>query len=207
VTADNRTDSAIQNKVVIIGSSIAKGVGASSYNYSWAGLMAANNIRDTFLNYSIPGYLTFHFLPANFTNLPIQPDANVNITAVIKAKPSIVIISITTNDIANGYTEDCYMENMKTITDTLEKYKTKYIVTSTTIRADLNPSLNASLLTLANRLKERYQINYVNIVSLIADTTTLTPRLQFYSADKIHPNNPGHKLIFEQVNSTYQKIK
>jgi acyl-CoA thioesterase I len=194
-------------KVVIIGSSIASGVGATSYDNSWPGLMALNNAKDTFINYSVSGYLTFHFLPYNFPNSPIRADTNVNINAVMKTKPGAVIISITTNDIASGYTPARYLANMKVITDTLEKYKIKYLITSTTLRGDISHALNDSLLTLAGKIKSSYPKSYIEIISLIADTVSLTPNPQLYNSDKIHPNNSGHRILFNRIDSVYQKFK
>jgi lysophospholipase L1-like esterase len=170
---DNNCNSKI--KTIIIGSSIASGMGASDYLRSWAGLITRENSNDAFINYSVSGYTTFHFLPTNFQNSPIHPDTTVNISAVIKQNPDFVLISITSNDIANGYKPVRYMENMKIITDSLSKYSIKYLVTSTTLRGDLSYRLNDSLLKISNRLQDRYEKKYVNIMSAITDTINNSP--------------------------------
>jgi acyl-CoA thioesterase I len=195
-----------KHKTVIIGSSIASGVGASQYSNSWAGLMATNNSEDTFINNSVPGYTTFQFLPTNYPNPPIRPDTTLNITSVLRLKPDVVVISITTNDIANGYTPSVYMRNMRVITDTLKAHSIKFLITSSTVRDDLSHVLNDSLLVVSHKLKDTYSNNFVEIMSLIADTTTLKPKTELYTSDKIHPNNAGHALLYSRINLAYQAL-
>jgi lysophospholipase L1-like esterase len=193
-------------RTIIIGSSIARGIGASTYENSWAGLMAKNNLSDSFVNQSIPGYATFHFLPTNFSGVPISADTTVNITHVLRQKPDIVLISITSNDVAYGYTPAVYMQNIKTIIDSLKAHSIKFLVTSTTIREDLSKSSNDSLLVIARKLREQYLSNYVEIMSVIADTTSLKAKTAYYSSDRIHPNDAGHALIYLKINPAYRAL-
>jgi lysophospholipase L1-like esterase len=202
---DNISNSRI--KTIIIGSSIASGVGATDYVRSWAGLITRDNSDDAFINYSVSGYTTFQFLPTNFRNFPVPPDTTINITAVLKQNPDIVLVSITSNDIANGYNPVMYIENMKVLTDTLKKHSIKYLITSTTLRGDLSVRLNDSLLVISNRLKDRYENKYVDIMSAIGDTIALRPYPHFYASDRIHPNNAGHAQIYSRINMAYKNLK
>jgi acyl-CoA thioesterase I len=194
-------------KTIVMGSSIVFGGGASNYNNSWVGLLTSNNTDDSIINFGRSGYTTYQFLPTNFTNAPVPPDTSVNISAVLKQKPDLVIVSITTNDIANGYKPATFLTNIKLITDSLQKHSIKYLITSTTLRGDLSMSLNDSLFVLAHRLRDSYQNRYVEIMSSIGDTLTLKPRDEFYSSDRIHPNNAGHYQIFSRVNPIYRSIR
>ncbi len=191
--------------IIIIGSSIASGIGASVTKKSWSGLLAAKYAGTSFHNLSVPGYTTFHFLPDVFGELykgyTITPDSSVNISHVIRMQPNLVIISITTNDIGYGYSTTEYMRNMKIITDSLQANKILYLVTSTTIRDDFAETNRKKLLSLAISLGKRYGQKFVDIMTPIADTSTLRINKEFYSSDLVHPNDNGHYLIYQRIDS------
>lgn len=197
------------NKTVIIGSSISSGVGASSYELSWAGLLKAANVEDTFINFSRPGYATFHYLPTGTQNVPIRPDTTVNISKVIQLKPTVVIISLTTNDISNGYSPATYMANLKVITDALELSLIKYFITSTTLRNDYTVSQRDSAFSICKLLRQNYEAKnrYVEIMSTIADTIKLKIDSSRYANDYIHPNDLGHNLLSKKIQSKYLQYK
>jgi len=196
------------NRTVIIGSSISSGVGASSYNLSWVGLLKDNNLEDTFINVSKPGYATFHFLPTGTLNVPIAPDTTVNISKVIQLKPDIVIISLTTNDVSYGYAPGTYMTNLKIITDLLDANSIKYLITSTTLRSDFTHAQSDSAFTICKLLRANYEFaHYVEIMSTIADTTTFKIDPKYYFTDLIHPNDLGHSLLYKKIEAKYLEFK
>lgn len=197
------------HKTIIIGSSISSGTGASSYALSWAGLLKEGNSEDTFINLSKPGYATFHFLPTGTQNVPILPDTTVNISKVIQLRPDVVIISLTTNDIAYRYTPTTYITNLKVITDFLDFNSIRYLITSTTLRNDFTRAQSDSAFSICKLLRQHYnpKNQYVEIMSTIADTIQLKIALKYYSNDLIHPNNIGHNQIFKKIQSGYLQIK
>lgn len=196
-----------EKKVIIIGSSIASGTGASRLSKSWAGLLANKYPTIGFRNMSVGGYTTFHFLPDIFGDLyqgyTITPDSTVDISRVIERKPDYVIISITTNDVAYGYSPTEYMRNMKIITDSLQANKIPYLVTSTTLRDDFSDANRKKLLSIFTSLNKRYKKNFIDIMTAIADTAILRINRSMYINDLIHPNDDGHYAIFKRIDSAF----
>lgn len=193
-------------KVVIIGSSIASGMGASSYNYSWVGLLQSTT-NDVFVNNAVAGYTTFHFLPEAKTNMKgITPDYSRNITQAIKLSPDLIIFSITTNDIAQGFTMDDFLGNMKTLTDMCVANHIPFLIGSTTPRKlDFDRTVVYYLIN--RRLEVIYGDNFVDYYNSLANLDTFELEKVFSSGDNLHPNNLGHKIIFESFYPTYLKIK
>lgn len=192
--------------VVIIGSSIASGEGASSYANSWAGTLQYDS-QDNIINNAKGGYLTYHFLPETiWNNLGIETDVNRNIKASLKLNPDLIIFSITTNDIANGYTVDEYMANMKTMTDLCELNHVSFLVGSTTPRI-LDSKKMKALIEINNRLKTIYEDKFVNYYNELTNVDTFTIKTIYDAGDNLHPNNAGHKVIFDAFYPVYLKIK
>lgn len=192
-------------RVIVIGSSIAYNGGASISAKGWVGLLTSKYTAFSFKNMSVPGYTTFEYLPDAFESAGyrIKPDTNVNIDRVIKNKPGYVIISLTSNDIGQGYTPDDYMRNMKVITDSLKINKINYLVTSTTLRGDFPIENRRKLLTLFYRLKKVYLNRFVDIMTATADTSTLEINKSLFINDLAHPNDKGHQAIYNKVDSVF----
>jgi acyl-CoA thioesterase-1 len=192
--------------VVIIGSSIASGEGASNYANSWAGTLQ-NNSQDNIINNAKGGYLTYHFLPETiWNNLGIETDVNRNITTSLKLNPDLIIFSITTNDIANGYTVDEYMANMKVMTNLCEVNHVSYLVGSTTPRI-LDSKKMKALIEINDRLKTEYDNKFVNYYNELTNLDTFTIKSIYDAGDNLHPNNAGHKVIFDAIYPVYLKQK
>lgn len=194
-------------KVIIIGSSIAQGVGASDYANSWVGTLQSVS-QDSIINNSKSGYLTFHFLPETLPNKAgIVSDLSRNITASLKLNPDLIIFSITTNDVANGFTADQYMANMKIMTDLCEVNHVLFLIGSTTPRP-LNLEGKMALIEINNRMKNVYgDDRFVNYYQELVDLKTLEFKSVYNSGDNLHPNNKGHKVIFDAFYPFYLKMK
>ena len=193
----------ISKKIIVFGSSIAAGIGATHDSLSWVGLFKKTRISDSILNFSIPGTTTFHTLPSKYKDSSFivgapSPVAN-NIDRVIQANPDFVVISITSNDIANGFTPDDYMKNISIITNQLKDQRIPYIITSTTIRGDINLIKRNQLFEIFKRVHEKYLTEFVDILTPLSDTTNFSIRTEFFNSDLIHPNNLGHEKIFNQI--------
>jgi acyl-CoA thioesterase-1 len=192
--------------VVIIGSSIASGEGASNYANSWAGILQSSS-NDSIINNAKGGYLTYHFLPETiWNNLGIETDVNRNIKTSLKLNPDLVIFSITTNDIAQGYTVAEYMANMKVMTDLCEANHVRFLVGSTTPRI-LDLKKMKALIEINTKLKIAYEDKFVDYYNELTDLNTFTIKSVYDSGDALHPNNAGHKVIFDAFYPVYLQIK
>lgn len=214
VPRDTISDNVVQEdkehrklNVVIIGSSIAYSWGASTYENSWAGTLQSVS-QDNIINNAKNGYLTFHFLPEIKPNkMGIVPDITRNITASLKFNPDLIIFSITTNDIANGFTVDDYMVNMKIMTDLCEANNVSFLIGSTTPRT-LNSEGKKALIEINNRSKKIYgDDRFVNYHQELVDLQTLELKKIYDTGDGMHPNNAGHKVIFNAFYPFYLKMK
>ncbi|KAF2509236.1 SGNH/GDSL hydrolase family protein [Flavobacterium zhairuonense] len=192
--------------VVIIGSSIASGQGASDYSNSWAGLLKAAT-KDSIINNAKGGYTTFHFLPETISNnLGIETDVKRNITTSLKLNPDMIIFSITTNDIANGFTANQYIANMKTMTDLCELNHVSFLVGSTTPRL-LDEKKSQGLIEVNNQLKSIYKDKFVDYYHDLVNSGSPTLKSIYDSGDNTHPNNAGHGVIYNAFYPVYLKTK
>lgn len=194
-----------KNLVVILGSSTAFGVGPLSINNSWAVLLS-NEETIKIKNLSYPGYTTYQFLPSdqpNFRN--ITPDKDRNIDAAIKLAPKIIIFSITTNDIARGYSIDEYLNNIKIMTDLCASNNVEYIVTSTHPRNPLTIERRKALYDLNRELERLYTDRYVEIYNLLGDLDTYKWKKDLCASDSIHGNENAHTIIYNEVLLGYKK--
>lgn len=206
-TKDSSNVETGKNLIVILGSSTAYGIGPSSLGSSWAGLLQYEKSAIV-NNLSYPGYTTYQFLPSNEPNLRgVTPDKERNIEAAIKLSPNIVIFSITTNDIANGYSIDEYLNNMKVMTDLCVKNKIEYIITSTTPRTPLTLDKRKALYDLNRKLEVIYPERYVEIYNLLADLNTYKWQTNLCASDSIHGNDKAHAIIYKEVLAGYEKAK
>jgi lysophospholipase L1-like esterase len=193
-------------KVVILGSSIASGAGATNYEYSWAGLLKFVS-KDSVINNAVGGYTTFHFLPETKPNYKgIGIDVKRNITASLKLAPDLIIFSITTNDIANGFTVDDYITNMNLLTDACEAKHVPFLIGSTSPRP-LDIEGKKALVEVNNRLKSIYRDRFVNYYYALTNLDTFEYKSIYNSGDNLHPNDAGHKVIFDTIYPTYLKMK
>jgi acyl-CoA thioesterase-1 len=193
--------------VVILGSSNAYGYGASSLKSSWAELLR-KDIIGLMYNLSYPGYTTYHFLPYDAPNYRnVTPDKERNIEAAIKLSPKLIIFSITTNDIAFGYSIDEYLNNMKVMTDLCVANKIEYLITGTLPRNPFSLVARKALYDLNRELEKKYLERYVEIFNPVADLETYKWQENLCYEDFIHPNDAGHMIIYKEVLKAYNKYK
>lgn len=193
--------------VVILGSSNAYGNGASSLKNSWAELLKKDMVEPMY-NLSFPGYTTYQFLPYNAPNFRnITPDKKRNIEAALRLSPKIIIFSITTNDIASGYSIDEYLNNMKVMTDMCASNKVEYIITGTLPRNPLSLEQRKALYDLNRELEKKYSERYLEIYNLVANLETYKWQETLCYQDSIHANDAGHMIIYKKVLEGYNKCK
>lgn len=195
-----RTKLPRQPVVVILGSSTAAGFGASSYNRSWAGLLGEQLKDAKLINLAKGGYTTYHMLPttgaAPRTDRPAV-DTLRNITAALRRKPDLILISMTTNDVALGYGVNEVMKNLESVWEAARRAGVAQVYISTSIPRKLNPTAIRQLKEQRTKTLNRFGANALNFYDRLADANGLyKPQ---YNADDVHPNNSGHQVLFEEV--------
>ncbi len=204
VTRAAESEPVAGNTIVLIGSSIAAGVGASVYDSAWAGKYAASikalNPTWTFVSLAVPGYTTYNVMRTG--NVPpanrATPDTVHNITKAISLKPTCLIISLTGNDIANGYAPAEYEENFDSLRALAVRAGIKVWITTPTPRTAVDSAKRVRILALRDRVLSRYAPRAIDFYdSLGAADGTMIPK--FNSGDGIHPNNLGHAMLFRRM--------
>ncbi|WP_077922151.1 SGNH/GDSL hydrolase family protein [Spirosoma sp. 209] len=185
--------------IVILGSSTASGVGASDYKHAWAGLFSAYLNKGKVINLARGGYTTYHILPdtdARPTNRPPSDTAR-SITAALRRHPSVLIISMTTNDVANGYSVDEIMENLRIIRATAFANGVKRVLITTSMPRRLNAWATARWIQQRDRTLATYPLEAVNFFDPLADPSDVFK--DELTVDGIHPNDNGHKVLFDEM--------
>ena len=192
--------------IVILGSSTAAGVGANPIDSAWVNVVQAtvngNGTKAIFYNLAVEDYTTYNVMPNGFSvaNRPAPDTAN-NITKALSYKPALVMISLPSNDIADGYSYAEIMSNYQKLTYLLDSAKVQYIIFSTQPRDFPTVSERMRLDTLNNEVISAYQ-NHVNNFLDQLSTPTFQIDSIYSAGDGIHLNDAGHRVI---ANATLQQ--
>ena len=190
-----------KNNIVILGGSTAWGRGASSVETSWVYLLRKKlktvNKNDTVINLAFPGYTTYHIMANDFVPKEIkrpETDTLRNITTALNNHPMLVIISLPSNDIANGYSDAEIISNYKTVVNTLNKQKIPYFLTSNQPR-NLEITERLRLRTFTDLLIKTFPGHVVDYLNKLGDATWNYKAI-YSCGDGIHPNDKGHEVIY-----------
>lgn len=186
--------------IVILGSSTASGIGASQYKYSWAGLLRSQFLAGQVINLSKPGYTTYQILPNKTSHAKGRPDADTlhNITAALERKPTILLISMTTNDVGNGYSVDEVMTNLALVRAKAAAAGVKRIFITTSHPRRINPTATAQYMLQRDRILKTYGSCAINFFDPVADSENCF-KAELLCSDGLHPNDKGHAVLHEQV--------
>ncbi len=186
--------------VVILGSSTAAGWGASMYKYSWAGMLTSYLPLGHVINLAKGGYTSYQILPSAATHPSNRPSADTlrNITAALKKKPTTLIISVTTNDIACGYGVDEIIKNISMIRDQALASGVGRVIITTSHPRNINSAATAKYLLQRDKVLKNFGVSAVNIFDPVADSTNLF-KAELLCTDGVHPNDKGHQILFEQI--------
>ncbi len=190
-------------KIVILGSSTAAGTGASPVSDSWVNLYAAYlqtlNASNVVVNLAVGGYTTYQELPTGTLppNGRPNPDTSHNITAAIAQNPNAIIVSLPTNDTADGYTLAETEANFATIAAAAAAAHIPIWV-STSQPRNLGTTGQNGLITLRDWINTTYGRHALDFWTTVAnsDGSINTP---YGYGDGIHLNNAGHQKLYNRV--------
>lgn len=204
-----------QMQVVIMGSSTAYGVGASSYDNSWAGKITSylnRNVadgRDTVVhNIAFPGYDTYQEMPTGFVppvGRPI-PDEDFNVTKALSFNPDVVIINLPSNDINYGYAKSEMINNLRTMSAAIfANGTTRCYVTTPQPRNDLDPNLRDSLRAMVDSINLSFGPYAIDFWTglVISDGSNMLKEEYRAAPSPLHVNDLGHNLLFEKIRDSY----
>jgi len=173
-------------KIVILGSSSAYGVGASTPDSSWVGLTKAYykalHQLDTIINLAVPGSFSD-------SGVKLLPKA-------LSYNPDIVLVAFPSNDIVADVGIPKYMSNLRKMYNTVTAAGKKCYVSTTQPRDDqyAEPLLKVARDSIVKEFPSNYMQFYDPLVA--PGSYAINPLL---SAEGVHPNNAGHRLLFQAV--------
>ncbi|MGZ3778302.1 MAG: SGNH/GDSL hydrolase family protein [Mucilaginibacter sp.] len=185
--------------VVILGSSTAAGDGAKPLDSAWSyhikDIVNKNGTKANFINLAVAGYTTYQALPTGYhtANRP-APDSNANITKALSLKPTLVLLSFPSNDIANNYTGTETMKNYAVMVHLLDSAKVQYVIFGNQPRNFTNYNQRLREKTLNDTIKNVYTIHVNDFFSALSTNTYLI-NPAYSAGDGIHLNNSGQDLI------------
>lgn len=209
-----------QKKIVVLGSSTAVGNGSTNYDdSSWVGRLrrfynrnTGDGIDTTIINLAQGGGVTYWNMPTGFvlppnrpSNFAVHPDNNV--TKAMSFNPDIVIVNLPSNDVVSmnfygGYTVSESMQNFRVIRDCVLIKGAKFFVTTSQPRNDIAAGdfyQRQQLKEYRDSIMDKFSAYAINVWDTLVTTDgTLAMRPEI-NADNIHPNNTGHRYIFEKV--------
>jgi len=184
--------------ISVIGSSTAAGQGASSFDSAWVGLLQKYyqdlGVLDRIYDYASSGLTTFDGLPGS-----TFPNTNVN--QALSVNPDVVLVSFPTNDFVVNppSTMATYMANLHTIYNIVVAAGKKCYITGTQPRDDQPLAIRQLFKDGEDSIELEFPNNYIDFWDPLADPVTLGFNPLYGNPDKIHPNNAGHRLLFEAV--------
>ena len=226
---------ATKRTIVVMGSSSAYGWKSSTQDSAWV-YRLQNDLHfygrgDTVIDIAFPGNTTYLELPTGAPHPAGTPasDPTQNVTKAISLNPTFVIISLPTNDIANGYDlASEVMPNFTTITNALTAAHIPYILTGSQPRdlatdsqcstafdgasvclstGGMSPAQQNDLINLNTLLAAQYPASTTpyntdvvnNFFNLLNTPGTKEVNPTISYGDGIHYKDNGHRIVFDTM--------
>lgn len=191
-----------QITAVVLGSSTAAGVGASTGDgWVWQFQEYLKNIHQgsEVYNLAASGNTTYHILP-NTNSPPTErpsPDTQRNITMALSLNPDVIIINLPSNDANNGYSVSEQMDNYETIVNLANAANVPVYITTTQPR-NLSTTGRQNLMAARDATFANYPDKVIDFWNGLA-TNDGNILQRFDYGDSIHINNAGHSLVANRV--------
>lgn len=191
--------------IVVIGSSTAEGIGASSPEFAWVNLYAKalfqQDTRINVINYGKGGYTTYHVLPTG-TSIPseigVTIDTDRNITKAISNNPIGIIVNLPSNDTANGYPVADQLNNFATLYNEAVINAIPIWFTTTQPRNFGSPTQIQHQIDVRDAIISTYGTYSIDFWTDIADTDgNILGNLDY--GDGVHLNDSGHTILYNKV--------
>jgi lysophospholipase L1-like esterase len=173
-------------RVVVLGSSTAYGVGATVPDSSWVGrtkiYYKSTHQLDTLINLAVGGSFTDSGVKLLPTALGYNPD--------------IVLVNFPSNDLVAGLGVPLYMSNLRKMYNTVTAAGKRCFISTTQPRSDLYAG--AALKAGRDSVLKEFPSSYMQFYDPLVIPGTYDPN-PLYVVDGTHPNNTGHRLLFQAV--------
>jgi lysophospholipase L1-like esterase len=190
-------------RIVILGSSTATGMGASTPDSSWVQhyrhWLADSDTTVRVVNLSVPGYTTYHFLPVLDSTLRKRPlpDTSVDMRHALAMRPSAILVNLPSNDAAWGFDTTEQRANYRRLSAMAQSDSVPLWVCTPqprNLKADKRRLITQMRAWITETFGERCIDFWTGLGN--ADGTL---RREFDSGDGTHLNDKGHRLLFDRV--------
>jgi lysophospholipase L1-like esterase len=199
-----------QKRIVVLGSSTAEGSGAWPLDSSWVNKLQfyfrqntnAGNPDTIVTNLGKGGYTTYKIMPTGYVPPPNRPTSipDSNVTKALSYNPDVIIINMPSNDIASGYTDVEFMNNLRFLFNHIQSANVRAFITTTQPRNDFSDAQRQLLRNLVDSINNNFGMYAVDFwTDLVTNDGLNRIRPEVSAGDNIHVNNLGHRLIFEEV--------
>lgn len=186
-----------QKRIVLMGSSTAQGVGASSPSLSMFGRLQAHYNTHTWYNLGLSGMNTYEALAASVPGKPpIRPASN--ITAALGYDPDIIIVSYPSNDVNNGYTNEETIANLNLLYNIASTNGVTMFFLGTQPRDFVDEARRTQLSTQNDQILQTFIGKSINVYPLVSRTGGYIAT-DVAVGDGIHLNDEGHRRLFQAV--------
>ena len=187
-------------RIVVLGSSTAAGVGASSSDSSWVGLLTAwvHSVKPDaeVINLGKGGFTTYD-VRANGSSP--EPDTTRNINAAIAYDPDIIIVNLPSNNVAENIASDITLSHFHELKSMAEANGIKFFLTTTQPRNFSNDSKRQALQDEALLMIDQFGPLTINIYDELVNVSDLRLKTVYDAGDGIHLNDSGHSYVFTTV--------
>lgn len=189
--------------IVVLGSSTAAGVGASSSDSSWVGryrnYIKALDTRAYLVNLAVGGFTSYDVMPSGYVPPAGRPTPKTenNVTKALTYKPWAIIVNLPSNDAANNYSTGEQLYNMNAITQAATNEQVPIWVTTTQPR-NFSQAQRDNLKQMRDYILSIYRDHAISIFDTLANEDG-TIKTIYNSGDGVHVNNDGHKVIYDKV--------
>jgi acyl-CoA thioesterase-1 len=193
--------SAVPGTWVVMGSSTAAGVGASS-GRGWAALLAerATPLQVTTVNLARAGALTPQALPAATPPAADRPapDPAINIDRALGLQPRLLVLSFPSNDAVAGYPAAETAAHLARLRELAQARAAATVLLSTQPRDGLTPAQRATLDETDRLGAATFGGCFVDVRAALSGTDhSIAPA--YAAGDGIHLNDAGHRLIADRL--------
>lgn len=110
----------------------------------------------------------------------------------------MLIISMTTNDVANGFGVNELIANINLIRSKALAAGVEQVIITTSHPRKINATTTKNYMLQRDQVLKTFGLAAVNFFDPVADADNLF-KAELLSEDGIHPNDKGHKVLYEEM--------
>ena len=188
-------------RIVVLGSSTARGTGASAPDKAWSGLLDAwlNTVTASheIVSLSVGGATTKSFRPDEAST---STDVNRSITRALELNPDLVIVNLPSNNVAAGIPVSTTIWHYRQIKAAADEQGVPLLLTTTQPRNFTDLSLRAQLQDEAVAVRMKFGTAVIDVYDELTDFgNNLAIRKPYDSGDGVHLNDAGHAYLFQTM--------